>query len=272
MSLPDSEIIRFDQRAKERFVVCGLATADAAPLRAFFERFGMVSDCKVSVSNGVVFGFVAFHSQRATELVKRNVRFAVIDDVRVRVLCNETKNRSRALPLHQMIDVANAFFGPTGWSSEVLECCAVPGSQRQVDVVGDDDDDDGGGDGNNPFGTSLAASAVPSRSAPSAPVRKMVQETFRARVRLQWDARKVVTSDAARNFVIGCADKLVVQPSRELCLDLGTKAGLSDALKDAFCQLALVVLYNADGSTDLAVHFRDESAAEWDQAEEEKET
>jgi hypothetical protein len=261
-NLFDSEVIRFDIRSKERFIACGLRSTDVDVLRAFFERFGVLSECRTSVSNGVVYGFVAFHSQTTTELVKRDLRYAVIDQVRVRVLCVERdrKDRHRTLPLHKMIDIANAYFGPTGWTSELLSCELVADTVRQVEFTGDEDSAGNAGVKAEP--TPAVPGAAATQPAPGG-VRKALQATFRAVARISWDPQKVITMDPARHFVDGMAEKLVVQPTTELCFDLGLKSAASDALKAAFSQIALAVLFNEDRSFDVAVHFADESAEAW---------
>jgi hypothetical protein len=260
-----SEVIRFDIRSKERFVACGLRSDELESLRAFFERFGVLSECRTSVSNGVFYGFVAFHSQVTTERVKRELRYAVIDHVRVRVLCVERdrRDRHRCLPLHKMIDIANAFFGPAGWSSELLTCDLVPDTLLQVEMVGDDDGD--AKSNANPNNVKSETETAVSTTTVVVKTRNAVQATFRATARVIWDADKVITLDPRRHFVDGMAEKLVIQPTAELCFDLGLKSVASDALKAAFSQIALAVMYNddADNSFDLAVHFADEEASAW---------
>jgi hypothetical protein len=42
------EVIRFDVRSSQRFIVWALREHSLGPLRAFFENFGTLSECKTT--------------------------------------------------------------------------------------------------------------------------------------------------------------------------------------------------------------------------------
>jgi hypothetical protein len=261
----DEEVIRFDIRSAQRFMVCGIGSEELAPLRAFFENFGLLSECKTSATSGVVYGFVAFHSQRVTDRVRQSVKYAVIDGRRARVVCvtREHRDRNRTLPVDKMIDIANFYFGVDGWSSSVLEAELCQDSLREVEFVGDEEQMDNTNVDTRAIKPNVVGVGVGGGGGVS---RNAFQANFRATVRVEWCGDRVVTADAKRTFVQGHAERLVVQPTLELTFELGTKAAVSDALKDAFAQIALLVLYdeqNDDRAFELAVHFGDESVSSW---------
>lgn len=260
------EVIRFDVRSTHRFIVLGLRSTRLQPLRAFFENFGTLSECKTTSTQGVVYGFVAFHSQRVTQRVRQAVKYAEIDGLRSRVTCvsRELRDRGRGLSTEKMIDVANFFFGNTGWTSELLACELIADSVRTVEVVGDDHVD--GVEAYDREVQRLAAAKPAGVTVKSAASRSAVQALFRAHVRVSWCGEHVVTASDKRSYIDGYGEKLVVCSTLELARNLGEKSAVSEALKNAFLGIVLIVVYNNaedDRAFDVGVHFQDEAFESW---------
>lgn len=267
------EVIRFGVRSSHRFIVPGLRSGELQPLREFFQVFGALSECKTTSSQGVVYGFVAFFSQRVTQRVKETVKYAAIDGLRVRVTCvsRELRDRNRGLSTDKMIDLANFYFGFGGWSSEVLSCELCADSVREVEVVGDDHVDDIAAYDREV--QRLAANArlplavgVKPSGVPSEPRTHNTQALFRAQVRVSWSAEHVISANETRNSIEGCGEKLAVCASLELALNLGEKSAVSEAIKNALLGLVLVVVYeNADDDRafEVGVHLLEDDAAQW---------
>jgi hypothetical protein len=91
-----------------------------------------------------------------------------------------------------------------------------------------------------------------------------VQAQFRAHVRVSWCGEHVVTANDNRTFVDGYGERLVVC-RRSSCAQAGQKAAVSEALKNAFLGLALIVVYeNATTIEHLKwVYILDDAFAAW---------
>ena len=101
---------------------------------------------------------------------------------------------------------------------------------------------------------------------PGAPTRNAVQAQFRARVRVSWRGEHVITANDNRTHIDGYGERLVVCATLNDARKLGEKAAVSEAMKNAFLGLALIVVYengHDDRAFEVGVHFQDDAFAAW---------